>query len=101
MAKHANCKCEEAYILGVRLENDTHDCDYVEARNKLMAAAVLRANTACEGASQNAKWAREFHKAMNQLAYETELTKSPPRPEGVVFVSPVKLKQLRLKKFGS
>ncbi len=101
MARHPSCKCEEARVGGDRLANDTHDCDYVEARNKLMGAAAKRADAACESAAKNAKWFREFHKAMNELAYETGLTTSPPRPEGVVFVSPVKLKQLKLKKFGS
>lgn len=101
MAKRANCRCEEAYILGIRSDGDVHDCDYIEARNKLMAAAEARASKLFNSYSQKSQWAREFHKAMNYLAYETELTKFPPRPEGVEYVVPVKLDRLRLKKFGA
>lgn len=100
MAKRENCRCEEVRIYPDFAFTDLHDCDYVSARNKLMVDAAALANIACESAAQNPKWAKEFHRAMNQLAYEAGLTMSPPRPEGVEFVVPVKLKQLKLKKFG-
>ncbi|OGH91771.1 MAG: hypothetical protein A2534_04570 [Candidatus Magasanikbacteria bacterium RIFOXYD2_FULL_39_9] len=101
MAQRQGCRCLEAYILGERLNNSPHDCDYVDARNKLQVEAGKRATAICGSASQDARWIREFHKAMNDLAYETELVKWPPRPEGLEFAIPVKLKQVKLKKFGN
>ncbi len=99
MAQRKNCLCYEAFINGTRDIISPHDCDYVDARNKLQAEAEKRANATCDSSGLTAKWTREFHRAMNQLAYETGLTKSPPRPEGMEFIVPVKLCLLRLNKF--
>lgn len=80
MAKRQDCNHSEQYLLDASglhrsgIEVNAHDCDYVDARNALIPAAMRMASeTSAERKSH--EWSRQFVAAMDRLARERGLVK--------------------------
>jgi len=83
--RRTNCNHSEGRDEGgFPLPGDSHDCDYVDARNRLIPQAEkIAIGVACQEISLpenrgsnkwDQAWVRAFHAAMTKLARETGLT---------------------------